>query len=1254
MATRIGVFFDGTGNNMWNDVKIGDGSQSNVAKLYQLYKDSGYEVRYAEGVGTEAYTQGHTFTDAQIKDIRDNNVDRNSFYRTLGLAVGEGAKAIVDKKMAEIEAYILQHPGEEIIVDVYGFSRGATEARDFINEFNAKYADLNGSAIGFVGLFDTVASIGMANSINIGYNLDLNENSADRIVHIIADDETRGNFPLESLYNGGWGLQSNMNEISNMGVHSDIGGGYGVLDMNKKIVIDSYYHVYTNGREEGDAKLASLNDYVNSLNASAGKIKYRLESDYDSLPATGDWTLSAIIIEEKEFGFGLSNVSLNDMYNSIRQAGIALAPVSTLGATMYKNQSYSNYAIPQNIDQSYVHISSSNTWYGQSASDWIANHQTSSGIRVVYPNDPANSEDKLLLLSAEDKTILHYLSSDYTIIGTEKQFDDITENIVQNAPEFMTHRLEYITQLLSDNPDQSGTLYQDHYLGKSFYGQKINGIALVDFAASGDNILVYDDNNEGQIVYAKEGEDLVYTGGGNDVLDGGAGNDILLGGEGFDTYYSSDGDTIDDSDGKGEVYFEGFQLTGGTLTGIYGNTKTYEGDGGIYVLRSDNTLIFSKEGNFVTINNFDKKANDLGIELTGDDLELSIFAPIVSENIENGVATGAITLSHAYGEDVIVTMYTQDDSAIAGEDYVARPTFDVRIPAGVTYAEFDISILDDKKPESTETFYALVESVRTTSGESVDFILVDVQPFVIEDDDSDEENNNNDDGYVHVKVSDGSRIEDNTVMRFDITLSKALEQDITIDLATMDGSATSGSDYMGSQGSVTIRAGSTSAYYTAMIFEDSEIEGNETFTLTPTGHNYSGSEKVLLDNNATGTIIDDDIPVEVTFSSAQASELSGAIHFTVSISKVLESDLDIDFDTFDGTAIGGSDYAGLSGTVTIAAGSRTAEITIPLINDKIPEDLEYFMIAPTGSLYHGQDSINVFFNNAGTGTIIDDDDPEYILIHISDAAAGENAESMTFNVTLTKPLDKDITIHTSQGSTTITAGGTSGSVSMTWSDDCVIEPDSTFSVYPTGYDYNGTLKVLFANDATGTIYDDDHSGPCGDSCNNGHAPCDPPPPPRRDPLVLDLNQDGEISTVSLADSSAYFDITGDGIKERVGWVQASEGIVVMDKNGNGKIDCISEVFGTATTSGFYELRQLADSNYDGVIDRRDELYNQLKVWQDTNQDGISQASELKTLAEAGVKNIQLDVIGTNINLNGNLLSEAGRYFKSNSTQRKAA
>ncbi|PHM16873.1 MAG: hypothetical protein CJD30_09285 [Sulfuricurvum sp. PD_MW2] len=176
-----------------------------------------------------------------------------------------------------------------------------------------------------------------------------------------------------------------------------------------------------------------------------------------------------------------------------------------------------------------------------------------------------------------------------------------------------------------------------------------------------------------------------------------------------------------------------------------------------------------------------------------------------------------------------------------------------------------------------------------------------------------------------------------------------------------------------------------------------------------------------------------------------------------------------------------------------------------------------------------------------------------------------------------------------------------------------------------------------------------------DNPKDGH-PFDPTSfdPPRRDPLVLDLNHDGKISTVSLSDSNAYFDLTGDGIKEKVGWVQASEGIVVFDKNGNSKIDGISEVFGTATTSGFAELRALVDTNYDGVIDRRDELYSQLKVWQDTNGDGISQSNELKSLSQVGVKNIELNVIGTNINLNGNILSEAGRYGDSRGTRSLAA
>ena len=153
-------------------------------------------------------------------------------------------------------------------------------------------------------------------------------------------------------------------------------------------------------------------------------------------------------------------------------------------------------------------------------------------------------------------------------------------------------------------------------------------------------------------------------------------------------------------------------------------------------------------------------------------------------------------------------------------------------------------------------------------------------------------------------------------------------------------------------------------------------------------------------------------------------------------------------------------------------------------------------------------------------------------------------------------------------------------------------------------------------------------------------------PRAADPLVLDLDKDGMISTTSLADSSAYFDLTGDGIKEKVGWIQANDGLVAYDKDDNGKIDGINEVFGNQTTSGFDELGSIADSNYDGVINRKDELYSRLKVWNDTNQDGSSQIDELVSLSEAGVKSINLNAVSTNIEVNGNLITEASKYTDS--------
>jgi uncharacterized protein (DUF2235 family) len=212
---RIGAFFDGTGNNVWNDELIGDGSQTNIAQLYRMYqnkRDEGYKAFYEEGAGTEAYTQTHTFRDeidpntglTKLATIQNQDVykDRKDYYAVGGLAFGVGVKHHAEKMLTKINKTISDalktNPNAQIIVDVYGFSRGATSARDFINMFNEQYANLNGSAIGFVGLFDTVATVGLANEYNANLNLNLSTNSAQQIVHLTADDEKRANFPLKS------------------------------------------------------------------------------------------------------------------------------------------------------------------------------------------------------------------------------------------------------------------------------------------------------------------------------------------------------------------------------------------------------------------------------------------------------------------------------------------------------------------------------------------------------------------------------------------------------------------------------------------------------------------------------------------------------------------------------------------------------------------------------------------------------------------------------------------------------------------------------------------------------------------------------------------------------------------------------------------------------------------------------------------------------------------------------------------------
>jgi len=230
------------------------------------------------------------------------------------------------------------------VIDIFGFSRGAAQARALVNEIhrlsnsNSYYWGGTRIQVRYLGLFDTVGSVGMPgddddtnflvnDDLSGEISLSIHPSAVQNAVHLTAYDERRDYFPVTSLKSESGGLASNFIEEVLPGVHSDIGGGYGP-------VVDKVYFqknkISTVGRMLED-KIEIIKSELMAKTAAEFPYyqidKIEVEQEY-----LGDNIYKYVFqpVSYREVGHELSHSALHIMYEYALKFGVPLEPLENL------------------------------------------------------------------------------------------------------------------------------------------------------------------------------------------------------------------------------------------------------------------------------------------------------------------------------------------------------------------------------------------------------------------------------------------------------------------------------------------------------------------------------------------------------------------------------------------------------------------------------------------------------------------------------------------------------------------------------------------------------------------------------------------------------------------------------------------------------------------------------------------------------------------------------------------------------------
>jgi hypothetical protein len=622
------------------------------------------------------------------------------------------------------------------------------------------------------------------------------------------------------------------------------------------------------------------------------------------------------------------------------------------------------------------------------------------------------------------------------------------------------------------------------------------------------------------------GNDTLLGGAGGDRLSGGTGKDTLTGGTGSDTFVfgpanatSTDnvtdfttedwleivagdyglragGGLVTDSTGKLSLDPTYFATVSGS-TNVQGTSSLH---GQFVYNTTTRTLMWDADGartsaSGIALATFNSAA-------TVSAARFKILGAAVADGTPSSQTEGAgakigftVALSSAVTEDLLLTYSTENGTAVAGSDFVGVSNGRATIAAGSTSTTVWVDLLNDSFFEGPEAFRLRLDSAQLATSGTPLTVTDNLGTGTIADNDVAPTVTVGNGAPNPATEASGARI------AFTVALSAALGEDLLLTYSTVNGTAVAGSDFQGvSNGSARIVAGSTSATIWINVYDDAVFEGPEAFTLQVASAKLAGSGAALAitNNSGTGNIADNDPAPTVAVASGapspQTEDLGARIGFTVALSAAASENVLVTYNTVNGTAVAGTDFAGVSSQAMIAAGSTSTTVWIDLLNDAVIESTEAFTLQLASAKLANRGTVLALTSSTATGTIADDD-LMAATVAVADGAPNPQTEGagakIGFTVSLSNAAAEDVLVTYStvngtsaagsdfvggsNGQATIAAGSTSTTIWIDLLNDSLAEARETFTLQLASAKLatSGTALGISDSSGTGTIADDD-------------------------------------------------------------------------------------------------------------------------------------------------------------------------------------